>query len=257
MGGRTSLTVYPGMTGMTENAFINIKNRSFTITAPVDAARCQDQRRDHRPGRRLRRLGLVHERRKAPSRLQLLRRRPHQHRRRPTPLPAGKHDDQIRVQIRRPQTRLRRQRARSSSTAKSRHRPRPQNATLRPSPPTKAPTSASTTRPPSPRTTSRRQQVHRPDRKRHDRREAFIEECAGQESRGGCERRGGDHRGLGRSLRPGALPGLRVRVPSAPPSSGIPRRFPFPATTSVQLRARSDSPGRNPGAAQVEPATSF
>jgi arylsulfatase A-like enzyme len=36
MGERTSLTVYPGMTGMTENAFINIKNRSYTITAPVE-----------------------------------------------------------------------------------------------------------------------------------------------------------------------------------------------------------------------------
>ena len=32
MGDRTSLTVYPGMTGMTENAFINVKNSSFTIT---------------------------------------------------------------------------------------------------------------------------------------------------------------------------------------------------------------------------------
>jgi hypothetical protein len=28
MGNRTSLTVYPGMTGMAENAFINVKNRS-------------------------------------------------------------------------------------------------------------------------------------------------------------------------------------------------------------------------------------
>src|SRR5437763_2520433 len=36
MGPRTSLTVYPGMVGMTENAFINIKNRSYTITAPVE-----------------------------------------------------------------------------------------------------------------------------------------------------------------------------------------------------------------------------
>ena len=35
MGNRTSLTVYPGMTGMAENAFINIKNRSFTVTVPV------------------------------------------------------------------------------------------------------------------------------------------------------------------------------------------------------------------------------
>jgi hypothetical protein len=36
MGGRTSLTVYPGMTGITESAFINVKNRSYTITAPVE-----------------------------------------------------------------------------------------------------------------------------------------------------------------------------------------------------------------------------
>jgi arylsulfatase len=35
MSGRTSLTVYPGMSGMMENAFINIKNRSFSITAEV------------------------------------------------------------------------------------------------------------------------------------------------------------------------------------------------------------------------------
>jgi arylsulfatase A-like enzyme len=35
MAGRTSLTVYEGMTGMTENVFINIKNRSHTITADV------------------------------------------------------------------------------------------------------------------------------------------------------------------------------------------------------------------------------
>jgi arylsulfatase len=36
MGGRTSLTVYEGMTGMMENAFINIKNRSSSITAEVE-----------------------------------------------------------------------------------------------------------------------------------------------------------------------------------------------------------------------------
>ena len=39
MGGRTSLTVYPGMTGMTENAFLNTKNHSFTITAELDLPR--------------------------------------------------------------------------------------------------------------------------------------------------------------------------------------------------------------------------
>ena len=34
--GRTSLTVYEGMTGMSENVFINTKNRSHTITAEVE-----------------------------------------------------------------------------------------------------------------------------------------------------------------------------------------------------------------------------
>jgi arylsulfatase A-like enzyme len=36
MGDRTSLTLYTGMTGMSENAFINVKNRSLTITADVE-----------------------------------------------------------------------------------------------------------------------------------------------------------------------------------------------------------------------------
>src|SRR6188474_2796856 len=36
MGPRTSLTVYEGMTGISENAFINVKNRKYTITADVD-----------------------------------------------------------------------------------------------------------------------------------------------------------------------------------------------------------------------------
>ena len=35
MAGRKSLTVYSGMTGMMESAFINIKNRSYSITADV------------------------------------------------------------------------------------------------------------------------------------------------------------------------------------------------------------------------------
>jgi len=36
MGGRTTLTLYPGMKGMSENVFINVKNRSLTITADVE-----------------------------------------------------------------------------------------------------------------------------------------------------------------------------------------------------------------------------
>jgi len=36
MGTRTSLTIYPGMTGMMENTFINLKNRSSSVTAEVE-----------------------------------------------------------------------------------------------------------------------------------------------------------------------------------------------------------------------------
>ncbi len=36
MGGRTSLTLYEGMSGMLENTFINVKNQSVTITAELD-----------------------------------------------------------------------------------------------------------------------------------------------------------------------------------------------------------------------------
>jgi arylsulfatase A-like enzyme len=36
MAGRTSLTVHQGMTGMSENVFINVKNRSHSITADVE-----------------------------------------------------------------------------------------------------------------------------------------------------------------------------------------------------------------------------
>ena len=36
MAGRTSLTVYEGMIGIMENAFVTVKNRSKTITAEVE-----------------------------------------------------------------------------------------------------------------------------------------------------------------------------------------------------------------------------
>jgi arylsulfatase len=36
MAGRSSLTLAEGMTGMTENTFLNIKNRSTTITAEIE-----------------------------------------------------------------------------------------------------------------------------------------------------------------------------------------------------------------------------
>ena len=39
MGTRTSLTLAEGMTGITENAFINIKGRSHSVTADVEVPR--------------------------------------------------------------------------------------------------------------------------------------------------------------------------------------------------------------------------
>ena len=49
MAGRTSLTVYEGMIGMTENVFINMKNQSHTITAEVRGPEGERQRRDPLP----------------------------------------------------------------------------------------------------------------------------------------------------------------------------------------------------------------
>ena len=71
MAGRTSLTVYEGMTGMSENVFINTKNRSHTITAEVDDSQGRRQGRDPRPGRPVRRLEPVSEGRQADLHLQL------------------------------------------------------------------------------------------------------------------------------------------------------------------------------------------
>ncbi|MBL7982536.1 MAG: arylsulfatase [Flavobacteriales bacterium] len=42
MGGRTKLTVYPGMVGMMENAFINVKGVHHTITAEVEVGERTD-----------------------------------------------------------------------------------------------------------------------------------------------------------------------------------------------------------------------
>jgi arylsulfatase len=39
MAGRTSLTLYPGMIGMSENVFINLKNHSHVITAVIEIPR--------------------------------------------------------------------------------------------------------------------------------------------------------------------------------------------------------------------------
>ena len=51
MAGRTSLTVFQGMVGMSENVFINVKDRSHTITAEVEVPASGGGRRAAGPGR--------------------------------------------------------------------------------------------------------------------------------------------------------------------------------------------------------------
>ena len=73
MAGRTSLTVYEGMIGMSENVFINIKNRSHSITAEVEIPEGGANGVILCPGRPLRRLEPVSQGRQADVRLQLPR----------------------------------------------------------------------------------------------------------------------------------------------------------------------------------------
>jgi arylsulfatase len=49
MGDRTSLTVYPGMIRMKEDALINVKNRSHSITADVEIPKTGAGRRQKCP----------------------------------------------------------------------------------------------------------------------------------------------------------------------------------------------------------------
>ena len=69
MGGRTSLTLYPGMIGMKENAFIDVKNRSSSITAELESRRHFG--RHPRTGRRALRLEPLRQGRQAQVCLQL------------------------------------------------------------------------------------------------------------------------------------------------------------------------------------------
>ena len=71
MAGRTSLTVYQGMTGMSENVFINVKNRSHTITAEVEIPKRRREGRPAGPGRAFRRLEPLREGWQADVHLQL------------------------------------------------------------------------------------------------------------------------------------------------------------------------------------------
>ena len=152
-GARRSPSI-PAWSGMMENAFINVKGVHHTDHRRSGTEGRQDQWRDHRAGRLLRRLDALHEGRQAASRIQLVRAGAHEHRRRrrrsrpastrsatssfptrPSPAPAANRS--------------------SASTARrspKRRSPRPSRSC---SPPTKARTWASTPRRTCRRTTSR------------------------------------------------------------------------------------------------------
>ena len=72
MAGRTSITLAEGMTGMTENVFLNIKNKSKTITAEVEVPEGKVANGIViAQGGRFRRLGAVRQGRHSGLRLQL------------------------------------------------------------------------------------------------------------------------------------------------------------------------------------------
>ena len=73
MAGRTSLTLAEGMTGMMEGVFVNVKNRSKTITAEIEVPEDGGNGTVDRAGRPLRRLVAVRQGRRAGLRLQLPR----------------------------------------------------------------------------------------------------------------------------------------------------------------------------------------
>ena len=100
MGDRTSLTLYAGMTGMSENAFINVKNRSLDDHRRRRDSGRRRQRRHPRAGRTVRRVEPVPEGRQADLRLQLPRPAA-VHRRLHAGRARGQGHDPLRVRLRR------------------------------------------------------------------------------------------------------------------------------------------------------------
>jgi arylsulfatase A-like enzyme len=90
LGGRTAMTVYPGMTGIMENAFINTKGVHYTVTAEIEVTDSKTN------GVIIAQAGyfggwvLYMKDGRHPSRVQPLRSRAHEYRF-AEPLPAGKH----------------------------------------------------------------------------------------------------------------------------------------------------------------------
>ena len=145
MAGRTSLTVYEGMIGMTENVFINTKNRSHTITAEVTIPEGRPDGvilsqagrfggwslyvKDGKPMYTYNFLGLSASKVAATQ-----------------ALPEGKVDDPLRVHLRRRRPRQGRHRHDLRQRRESRRRARSTRRSRSSSRPTKAPTSASMAR---------------------------------------------------------------------------------------------------------------
>ena len=70
----TTQVLFPGMRRLSENSVIDIKNRSFSVTAAiVDGEAGHHPGRHHRPGRAVRRLGAVRQGRPCEVRLQRAR----------------------------------------------------------------------------------------------------------------------------------------------------------------------------------------
>ena len=144
MAGRTSLTLAEGMTGMMENVFINVKNKSKTITAEVEVPAKGRERHGHRPGRPVRRLVALREGRRPRLRLQLPRPRSAATMTATAPLAPGKSDHPARLRLRR--RRAGQGRRRHALRQRPAGRRRGGSSTRRPrsSPPTRRPTSGST-----------------------------------------------------------------------------------------------------------------
>ena len=67
----TTQVLFPGMKRLSENSVIDIKNRSFSVTAAIETAATRNHEgRDHRAGRPVRRLGAVRQGRSRQVRLQ-------------------------------------------------------------------------------------------------------------------------------------------------------------------------------------------
>ena len=79
MFGRTSLTLYEGMTGLLENDFINVKNTSFEIVADIETGDEPANGVIVAQGGPLRRLEPVREGRHTDLHVQLPRHRPVHH----------------------------------------------------------------------------------------------------------------------------------------------------------------------------------